>query len=502
MKYLISTEEKSSFKEINFEEDVDTTKEDAPHPESIVSYKLKNSSSKFDKISKMVSFKLNEYEFLAIVRNNYTLQLLIAVPESTGVNYYRLLRTIPLEPENNKDGEDKLYETTMISLGIHMDKFLYAVTEHGEFYLISTKEFEKLATEEIFNETLKMKTQTENQEAEKTKLKKNSIFEASNAQGKNSTTVTAAASNSGTEQKTLKISRSLLSLEFDSDIKVNFINLNCTDKLFAFTSSDYNFGIFAYGGKEVDLKIINIASTLSTHMKNEKDFKTTAEVIFQGKNVKNDRLDLKAPIWISNIAFLNEVPFDDDINFSANFEAKKYKFELLTSTYYGEIRRYDTSHGRKPVTSHLVFPPPFNAPNKKAKIMCMGLLNEKEVIVSDDHNSVIRFDFIKGLSMGKYHGCQGAVHDLKIFGNLLAIGGLDKYLRVYNINSRQYFAKIYAGSRISSILLVDDDHEDAEATNAAEGDVEDDDEESLWEQLDQNNENSEDDEPSKKKVKL
>ena len=84
--------------------------------------------------------------------------------------------------------------------------------------------------------------------------------------------------------------------------------------------------------------------------------------------------------------------------------------------------------------------------------------------------------------MGKFTGGNtGATFGVHIYERIVAFAGLDRYLRVFDLESREILAKVYLGVEVSALLILDDeDTEDEETKNAKE---EEDDEE-LWNQLD------------------
>eukprot|EP00735_Rhodelphis_limneticus_P012290 TRINITY_DN5513_c0_g1::TRINITY_DN5513_c0_g1_i1::g.9409::m.9409 TRINITY_DN5513_c0_g1::TRINITY_DN5513_c0_g1_i1::g.9409 ORF type:complete len:222 (+),score=11.44,sp/Q58D06/WDR74_BOVIN/32.58/6e-26 TRINITY_DN5513_c0_g1_i1:39-704(+) len=73
---------------------------------------------------------------------------------------------------------------------------------------------------------------------------------------------------------------------------------------------------FAIGGLENDLSLWNIE---------------TKEKIFTAKNLPNNSLDLRVPVWVSDIRFMPRSPT-----------------QIYVCTGYGEIRQYDTQVKRRP----------------------------------------------------------------------------------------------------------------------------------------------------------
>lgn len=257
-------------------------------------------------------------------------------------------------------------------------------------------------------------------------------------------------------------------------------------------------GVFACGGKENDAHIFRLYEgkiPLKVFKNADKFF--SSEILFSAKNVKNNHLDLRSPIWISKIQFieLEQQPKD--------------KFQFITVTRYGQLRIYDTAHGRRPTKDYPLCDRPILALNYTTP-------EQNEIIVSDTHSLVAKFSLtevdqrafksnsasagriIKPVAklLGKYTGGNtGAVFDLDVVDDLVATGGLDRYVRVYELDSREVVAKVYIGTQINSVIILETEEEDEEETEytdesgkkrkVVEEDEKDDeqDEEDMWKQL-------------------
>lgn len=212
-------------------------------------------------------------------------------------------------------------------------------------------------------------------------------------------------------------------------------------------------GVFAFGGKENDVRIIRFYKEGSDIFENGE---IKAETLFQGKNVKNDKLDLRVPIWITNILFIK---LEDHTEKS---------WHLITTTGHGQVRKYDTSHGRKPISDKKL--------SDKPLVRVATTPKEDEIICADTQVTTALFNIDKGILVAKYKGSVGAVEALYSYtkGNeaLLVAGALDRYVRVFDINTREQVAKVYVGSKISSVWLLS-------AENTAEEDKKVEEQESL-----------------------
>lgn len=257
-------------------------------------------------------------------------------------------------------------------------------------------------------------------------------------------------------------------------------NSKNTKPLCAFVANPYAAGVFAYGGKETDLKVIRMF--LASRKFEDSDFSDAAcwktKVLFAAENVEPDHLGIVCPIDISAILFQKEAP--------------KKGFCLVTATKTGHIHKYNTVEDQVPIGSYKVCENP---------ILTMNFATEAQhqVIVTDKHTFVARLSLVevnaKGQRivsasagtfyrptlkvLGKYTegGNTGAIFgvDISLDANIVAFGGLDRYLRVFDITSRKLLCKVYLGTQVSCLEIMDDADDD-EANEAREDDE-------VWNQL-------------------
>lgn len=289
------------------------------------------------------------------------------------------------------------------------------------------------------------------------------------------------------------------------DVEPKEVELEGNKEIEDFVSNPNEVGVFAYGGKEIDLKIIRLFSIdkkISKKTFENKEF-LKIEKILDCKNVPNDHLDMRVPVWISKIKFFEEE------------DSEGYK--LITATRYGQLRLYDTSKSESPLNDFKI--------NEKP-LITLNFANEdqNEIIVTDTHKLVAKYTLSKidphGFKissasagtiirptpklLGKYSegGNTGATFgaDFAYEEGLVAVGGLDRYLRVFEIETRKIVAKVYVGTQISDILFLDAEDEEEEVEDGGERKVqiktkkrnittakdEESDEEDLWNQLEDN----------------
>lgn len=250
--------------------------------------------------------------------------------------------------------------------------------------------------------------------------------------------------------------------------------------LSAFTANPYVPGVFACGGKDNDLQVLQLFDKKKKKF-GKKDFLTPwpVKVLFQAENVEPDHLDLEVPIWISGILFCADAP--------------KKGFRLVTSTRHGHIRKYNTVEDAEPTDSYKVC-------EKPILTLTFATKEQDEILVSDTHTFVARFSLTKVDAkahrivsasagtfykpslklLGKYSGGNtGAIHGVDVYGGFVALGGLDRYLRVFDIQTRQLVVKIYLGTQISALLITDGEGDVTEEAKEKE------EEEQFWNDLEE-----------------
>lgn len=225
----------------------------------------------------------------------------------------------------------------------------------------------------------------------------------------------------------------------------------------ALAQNPYESGVYAFGGNENDLQIVRIY-TEETIEECFKKGEFTAESLFTAENVENDWLDMRVPIWITRILF----------------RKAKDGYRLVTTTRYGQLRLYDTTEGPEPQRDHKVC-------EKPIVLLEFADETENEVILCDTHIFVARLSLVqidpKGYKthsalagtiirptaklLGKYSagGNTGAIFGVEVDGEIVAMGGLDRYVRVYNVKTRAVLAKVYVGTQISDVVILDTEDE-------------------------------------------
>ncbi|XP_072031276.1 WD repeat-containing protein 74-like [Amphiura filiformis] len=172
----------------------------------------------------------------------------------------------------------------------------------------------------------------------------------------------------------------------------------------------------ATGGKENDLKVW--------------DLNDPTEPIFKAKNVRNDFLDLRVPVWVTDMQFLPESD------------------KIVTCTGHHKVRLYDPSTPRRRPVLDVEF--------DEYPIMSLSALSDgNSVIVGNSHGYMGRIDLRKGLVRRVYRGFAGSIRSLQCHPTLPVVAscGLDRFLRIHDTVTGKLQTKVYLKSRLNCLLF-------------------------------------------------
>ncbi|KAK6466423.1 WD repeat-containing protein 74 isoform X2, partial [Huso huso] len=196
----------------------------------------------------------------------------------------------------------------------------------------------------------------------------------------------------------------------------------------------------ATGGKENDLKIW--------------DLQRPEEPVFRAKNLRNDWLDLRVPVWIRDMQF---IPGSD---------------KVVTSTGYHQVRVYDpASPQRRPV---------LQVEYEEYPLTALSLTPDaNSVVVGNTHGQVAIIDLRQGRLLRCLKGVAGSVLSLQCHSSLplVASCGLDRFLRIHNTQDGLLQHKVYLKSRLNCLLFSSQDKLEADGETALQDGVKEEDEE-------------------------
>ncbi|XP_063978560.1 WD repeat-containing protein 74 [Diachasmimorpha longicaudata] len=179
--------------------------------------------------------------------------------------------------------------------------------------------------------------------------------------------------------------------------------------------SNIDKNIIATGGNEHKLQLFDLEK------------KTR---IFEEKNVRHDWLELKVPLWISDIGFLSE------------------SSQIATCSRYGHVRLYDPSAQRRPV---------INLEVKDQALTTLALApKEKHIIVGSGKGMMNLIDFRSpGRVLNTYKDSAGSITSIACSRRhpYVVSVGLDRHLRVHHLDTKQLLHKTYLTSRLSCMIM-------------------------------------------------
>ncbi|KAI9239880.1 MAG: WD40-repeat-containing domain protein [Podila humilis] len=196
--------------------------------------------------------------------------------------------------------------------------------------------------------------------------------------------------------------------------------------------------------------------------------------IFKAKNVKNDHLDLRVPVWNTDLQFLNQF----DIT------------RIAVGTRHHQIRVYDTKGARRPAVDAEVGTMPV-----------VAIANGKdasEVVFSDTVTNVYSVDTLTGAILGQYKGFTGVATALATFTPFedsttthLVTVAMDRCLRVHEMDkTRKLLHKVYLKQRMTAVVVGEftpyeapEDEDEGESSRKPARGSDDENDDDLWESM-------------------
>ncbi|XP_045540986.1 WD repeat-containing protein 74 [Papilio machaon] len=175
--------------------------------------------------------------------------------------------------------------------------------------------------------------------------------------------------------------------------------------------------LFATGGEENDLKVWRLGET---------------EPVFAAKNRPHDWLQLRVPIWVSDLTFMPGQ--------GGNI--------LAVCSRYGYVRLYDTRVQRRPVCN-------VDFQNGMAATCLQPSFDERQVLVGFGRGQLHQVDLRRGKPDKGYKGSVGGVTDIALNREhrLVVTTSLDRHLRVHSYDTKELVYKLYVTSKPSNVLI-------------------------------------------------
>ncbi|KAJ2324582.1 Ribosome biogenesis protein nsa1 (NOP7-associated protein 1), partial [Coemansia sp. RSA 2702] len=188
--------------------------------------------------------------------------------------------------------------------------------------------------------------------------------------------------------------------------------------------------VFAVGGREHELSVWD-AETVKLEPQSGYA-KPQSAPIFKAKNVPNDFLNLRVPVWVTDMQFTS-----DDATHPT----------IAVSTGHKQIRLYDTRAQQRPVRDWEI--------SKHPILHLLASHVRPELFFADNMGNAHQMDMRTGLLTGTFKGISGAVKSLALSedGSKLAVAGLDRFVRVFETEGmRQPLHRAYVKQRVSQVL--------------------------------------------------
>jgi WD40 repeat protein len=225
-----------------------------------------------------------------------------------------------------------------------------------------------------------------------------------------------------------------------------------------------DYSRFACGGKELLLRVWDLE---------------TKKIEFQARNVKHDYLNLRSPVWIRDI----------DV-----FPQTSHK--IAVGTAHHQVRLFDTKAGRRAQINKEV--------SEHAVISVVVHPDENHVTFGDAVGAMRTLDLRTQRVVASFKGFSGSIRSITYDDSeplMIAGGGLDRFVRVYDTKTRALKNKCYVKQQINQLLFTTVDNlpapapapqpvksadgsSDSESESESSDYDDDDDEDAVWNTLD------------------
>ncbi|PWA01246.1 hypothetical protein BB558_002667 [Smittium angustum] len=144
---------------------------------------------------------------------------------------------------------------------------------------------------------------------------------------------------------------------------------------------------FAVGGIEQELTLWDINNIEFKENGTEIWKSPSSSPLFKAKNVADNYLDMRSPVWVTNIEFLKPETFDTT--------------KIVIGTGYGQVRVYDTTASNKPVLDWKIIDEPISSMTVANNQQLGG---KKEMVYSaylKQRMTCVDWDFVDGFGNEK-----------------------------------------------------------------------------------------------------
>lgn len=228
-----------------------------------------------------------------------------------------------------------------------------------------------------------------------------------------------------------------------------------------------------FGGYENDIQIYNIE---------------TKQLLWKAKNVSHDKLNLRIPIYNTDIQCINS--FSNQYNDINSLKEESNGIQFITGTGYKYVRVYDTRTSNQPIISIKTHD------EYRITCICISTNDTNRVYIGDVSGGCYLWDITKARRINSLLGAVGSIRDIQISENkkYVATVSLDRYLRIYSTKTHKLITSVYLKNKLTCCNIFsfineqdDNEDEDVEERNEDEEDVLEsiEDEESSEEEMDE-----------------
>lgn len=197
--------------------------------------------------------------------------------------------------------------------------------------------------------------------------------------------------------------------------------------------------------KETEFKTDFEATCFAQNSENELQFacasiETLPKVITINEKKAKVQVDWKAPDLEDTILDLPEP------NNVAAIALQGSKIAAVTT--HGKVRAY-TLDSEEMQETQVANP-----------LKCVIFDSQNNLVVGDNRSTVSKFEFKSLKLLGTFKDVQGSTRTAHILNNFVVLGGVDRYVRVFDLNTRKLSGKVYIGDQIWAALLVSTDEDE------------------------------------------
>lgn len=131
--------------------------------------------------------------------------------------------------------------------------------------------------------------------------------------------------------------------------------------------------------------------------------------------------------------------------------------KIAIVTEYKHLRVYNTTESRRPFVNIAVGESPLRS------IVSTDTFG----IVGDNCGHLVKVCYTDKKPIGTFQGSAGSIVQLAMHRNRLFCVGMDRFLRVFDIQSREEIEKVYLKQRMTGIALMREDEDDQEEQEEA-----------------------------------